>query len=126
MASIYIVMHANPTASNSVTARICFRPIMSQLVEHMNGLLRFAANMLTFVFYVIGPFICMSMEKDIKNDFRSGLANYLKAGEENHKRRGSCPKHAARRWRTKNGDMLPLARMPTPNGRRKCMARKGI
>lgn len=54
----------------------------------------------------------MGTEKGIKKNFRSGLVGYLKAGEENHKRPGRCLKHVARRWRTKNRDRSPFARMP--------------
>ncbi len=57
-------------------------------------------------------FTCMGMEKEIKKNFRSDLAGYLKAGEENHERPGSCLKHVARRWRTKNMDWSQLTRMP--------------
>lgn len=58
------------------------------------------------------PFICMGMEKEIRKNFSSGLAGYLKAGEGNHNRPGSCLEHVARRWRAKNRDESPLTRMP--------------
>lgn len=53
----------------------------------------------------------MGMEKEIKKNLRSGLAGYLKAGEENHKRRRSYRKNVARRWRTKRRNRLLLTRM---------------